>query len=251
MIEIKSKREIELMRDAGKVLAEVHEKVGEAVAPGKSTLELNDYAESLIRKAGCTPSFLHLYDFPAACCVSVNEELIHGIPTRDRILKEGDIVSFDIGTNYKGYHSDAARTWAVGKISLEAKRLVDTAREAFFKGIMEAIPGNHLNDICGTIGDFVESRGYGVVKDYVGHGIGQQVHMDPEVPNYRMNRKGPKLQAGMTLAIEPMITEGNPAVRVLSNDWTVVPFDGKLTAHYENTILITDNGPEILSLMKG
>ena len=146
MIEIKSKREIELMRDAGKVLAEVHEKVGEAVAPGKSTLELNDYAESLIRKAGCTPSFLHLYDFPAACCVSVNEELIHGIPTRDRILKEGDIVSFDIGTNYKGYHSDAARTWAVGKISLEAKRLVDTAKEAFFKGIEQAIPGNHLND---------------------------------------------------------------------------------------------------------
>ena len=161
MIEIKSKREIELMRDAGKVLAEVHEKVGEAVAPGKSTLELNDYAESLIRKTGCTPSFLHLYDFPAACCVSVNEELIHGIPTKDRILKEGDIVSFDIGTNYKGYHSDAARTWAVGKISPEAKRLIDTAKEAFFRGIAEAVPDNHLNDICGTIGDFVESRGYG------------------------------------------------------------------------------------------
>ena len=128
---------------------------------------------------------------------------------------------------------------------------MDTAKEAFFKGIKQAIPGNHLNDICGSIGDFVESRGYGVVREYVGHGIGHQVHMDPEVPNFRMNRKGPKLQAGMTLAIEPMITEGDPAVRVLSNDWTVVPFDGKLTAHYENTILITDNGPEILSLMKG
>ena len=139
----------------------------------------------------------------------------------------------------------------MGKISPEAKRLIDTAKEAFFKGITEAVPDNHLNDICGTIGDFVESRGYGVVRDYVGHGIGEKVHMDPEVPNFRMKKKGPRLQAGMTLAIEPMITEGNPEVRVLSNDWTVVPLDGKLTAHYENTILITDNGPEILSLMKG
>ena len=251
MIEIKSKREIELMREAGKVLAEVHEKVGEAVAPGKSTFELNKYAEDLIRKANCTPSFLHLYDFPAACCVSVNEELIHGIPEKTRILKEGDIVSFDIGVNYKGYHSDAARTWAVGEIAPNAKRLVETCKESFFRGIENAVPGNHLNDICGSIGDYVEAHGYGVVTQYVGHGIGHQVHMDPEVPNYRMKKKGPKLQAGMTLAIEPMITEGNPAVRVLSNDWTVVPLDGKLTAHYENTILITDNGPEILSLSKG
>ena len=225
MIEIKSKREIELMREAGKVLAEVHEKVGEAVAPGKSTYELDKYAEELIRKAKCTPSFLHLYDFPAACCVSVNEELIHGIPEKTRILKEGDIVSFDIGVNYKGYHSDAARTWAVGEIAPNAKRLVETCKESFFRGIENAVPGNHLNDICGSIGDYV--------------------------PNYRMKKKGPKLQAGMTLAIEPMITEGNPEVRVLSNDWTVVPLDGKLTAHYENTILITDNGPEILSLSKG
>ena len=180
----------------------------------------------------------------------MNEELIHGIPEKTRILKEGDIVSFDIGVNYKGYHSDAARTWAVGKIAPNAKRLVETCKESFFRGIENAVPGNHLNDICGSIGDYVEAHGYGVVTQYVGHGIGHQVHMDPEVPNYRMKKKGPKLQAGMTLAIEPMITEGNPAVRVLSNDWTVVPLDGKLTAHYENTILITDNGPEILSLSK-
>ena len=167
MIEIKSKREIELMREAGKVLAEVHEKVGEAVAPGKSTYELDKYAEELIRKAKCTPSFLHLYDFPAACCVSVNEELIHGIPEKTRILKEGDIVSFDIGVNYKGYHSDAARTWAVGEIAPNAKRLVETCKESFFRGIENAVPGNHLNDICGSIGDYVEAHGYGVVTQYV------------------------------------------------------------------------------------
>ena len=251
MIEIKSKREIELMREAGKVLAEVHEKLGEKVAPGLSTGELNDYAEGIIRKAGCTPSFLHLYDFPAACCISVNEEVIHGIPDRHRILKEGDIVSFDIGTCYHGYHSDAARTWPVGQCTEEAKRLLKVCEESFWKGIENAVPGNHLNDICGAIGDYANSMGFGVLEDYVGHGIGHEVHMDPEVPNFRMKRKGPRLQAGMTLAVEPMITEGTKEVRVLDNDWTVVTLDGKLSAHYENTILITDNGPEVLSLRKG
>lgn len=250
MIEIKSKHEIELMREAGKVLSEVHERLGEKVAPGISTQELNAYGEGIIRKMGCTPSFLHLYDFPAACCISVNDEVIHGIPDKHRILKDGDIVSFDIGTCYKGFHSDATRTWAVGKCEENALRIIEVCRESFFRGIANAVPGNHLNDICSAIGDYAESQGYGVLTDYVGHGIGHEVHMDPEVPNFRMKRRGPKLQAGMTLAIEPMITEGSPEVRVLDNDWTVVTVDGKLSCHYENTILITDNGPEILSLVQ-
>lgn len=250
MIEIKSKHEIELMRDAGKVLGEVQNRLAEQVRPGISTKELNDYAEGLIRKMGCTPAFLHLYDFPAACCISLNEEVIHGIPSTKRILKEGDIISFDIGTVYKGYCSDATRTVAVGKISENAERLVKATEESFWKGIEQAVPGNHLNDICSAVGNYAESQGFGVVKEYVGHGIGSEVHMDPEVPNYSMKRKGPMLQAGMTLAIEPMITEGSPDVRVLDNDWTVVTVDGKLSAHYENTILITDNGPEVLSLVK-
>ncbi len=250
MIEIKSKREIELMREAGKVLSEVHNRVGEKVAPGLSTKELNDYAEGIIRKMGCTPSFLHLYDFPAACCVSVNDEVIHGIPDKHRILKDGDIVSFDIGTCYKGYHSDAARTWAVGNVSDEAKKLIEACEQSFWEGIKNAVPGNHLNDICSAIGNYANGLGYGVLEDYVGHGIGHEVHMDPDVPNFPMKRKGPLLQSGMTLAVEPMITAGSKDVRVLSNDWTVVTMDGKLSCHYENTILITDNGPEILSLVR-
>lgn len=249
MIEIKTKREIELMREAGKVLSEVHDLLGEAVKPGLTTKELNDYAEKIIRKHHCTPSFLHLYDFPAACCISVNEELIHGFPS-DRVLEEGDIVSFDIGTCYKGYHSDATRTWGVGEISEEAERLIDACRESFFKGVEQAIPGNHLNDLCSAIGNYAEGNGYGVVKDYIGHGIGSKVHMDPEVPNYKMRRKGPRLESGITLAVEPMITVGSPEVEVLDNDWTVVTVDRELCAHYENTILITDNGPEILSLVR-
>ncbi len=250
MIEIKTQHEIELMREAGKVLSEVHNRLGEKVAPGLSTMELNDYAEGIIRKYGCTPSFLHLYDFPAACCISVNEEVIHGIPSRHRILKEGDIVSFDIGTCYHGYHSDATRTWPVGKVSPEAEKLIRTCEASFFKGIEQAVPGNHLNDICSAIGNYNYAAGYGVLEEYVGHGIGSEVHQDPEVPNFPMKHKGPLLQAGMTLAIEPMITEGSKEVRVLDNDWTVVTKDGKLSCHYENTILITDNGPEILSLVK-
>lgn len=249
MIEIKSKREIELMREAGKVLAEVHARAGEKVAPGISTGELNDYAEGIMRKLGCTPSFLHLYDFPAACCISVNEEVIHGIPDRHRVLKDGDIVSLDIGTCYHGYHSDAARTWTVGSCSENAVNLIKAAEKSFFEGIKKAYPGNHLNDICSEIDKTVTGLGYGIVRDYIGHGIGHEVHMDPEVPNFDMHRKGPKLCAGMTLAVEPMITEGTYQVRTLDNDWTVVTLDGKLSAHYENTILITDNGPEILSLV--
>lgn len=250
MIEIKSKHEIELMREAGKILAEVHERTGEMVKPGISTGELNQFAEGIIRKYGCTPSFLHLYDFPAACCISVNDEVIHGFPDFHRILKDGDIVSLDIGTCYHGYHSDAARTWLVGECAENAKKIVEAAKQCFFTGIQNAVPGNHLNDICSSIETKANELGYGVLREYVGHGIGHEVHMDPEVPNFDMHRKGPKLCAGMTLAIEPMITEGSPDVHTLDNDWTVVTDDGKLSAHYENTILITDNGPELLSLVQ-
>lgn len=249
MVTVKSEREIELMRHAGKILAEVHEELHNIVRPGISTMELNEFADKLIRKRNCTPSFLHLYDFPASICVSVNEEVVHGIPSKHRFLKEGDIVSIDAGVCYKGYHSDAARTWGVGQISEEAQRLIDVTRESFYKGIEQAVAGNHLNDICSAIGNFAEGHGYGVVEDLTGHGIGTQVHEDPEIPNYPMTRKGIKLCAGMTLAIEPMINEGTWEVEWMDDEWTVVTLDRKLSAHYENTILITKDGaPEILSL---
>lgn len=248
MVSIKSQRELELMRHAGKVLAEVHEEIHNIIRPGISTMEVNQFADKLIRKHGCTPSFLHLYDFPASICISVNEEVVHGIPNKHRILKPGDIVSIDAGVCYKGYHSDAARTWGVGEISEEAQKLIDVTRECFFKGIEKAVAGNHLNDICSTIGNYAEGHGYGVVEDLVGHGIGSQVHEEPEIPNFPMNHKGIKLCPGMTLAIEPMINEGTWEVEWLDDEWTVVTADGKLSAHYENTVLITDGEPEILSL---
>lgn len=248
MVSIKSQRELELMRHAGKVLAEVHEEIHNIIRPGISTMEVNQFADKLIRKYGCTPSFLHLYDFPASICISVNEEVVHGIPNKHRILKPGDIVSIDAGVCYKGYHSDAARTWGVGEISEEAQKLIDVTRECFFKGIEKAVAGNHLNDICSTIGNYAEGHGYGVVEDLVGHGIGSQVHEEPEIPNFPMNHKGIKLCPGMTLAIEPMINEGTWEVEWLDDEWTVVTADGKLSAHYENTVLITDGEPEILSL---
>lgn len=248
MVSIKSQRELELMRHAGKVLAEVHEELHNIIRPGISTMEINQFADKLIRKHGCTPSFLHLYDFPASICISINEEVVHGIPNKRRLLKEGDIVSLDAGVCYKGYHSDAARTWGVGQISEEAQRLIDVTREAFFKGISKAVAGNHLNDICSTIGNYAEGHGYGVVEDLVGHGIGTQVHEEPEIPNFPMNHKGIKLCAGMTLAIEPMINQGTWEVEWLDDEWTVVTADRKLSAHYENTILVTDGEPEILSL---
>lgn len=248
MVSIKSKRELELMRCAGKVLAEVHEALHEMVRPGISTMELNDAAEKLIRRHGCTPSFLHLYDFPASVCISVNEEVVHGIPDRNRYLKEGDIVSLDAGVCYKGYHSDAARTWGVGQISEDAARLIEVTQASFYKGIEKALAGNHLNDICSSIGNYAESFGYGVVEDLVGHGIGSKVHEDPEIPNFAMNHKGIKLAPGMTLAIEPMINQGTWKVECLEDEWTIVTADRKLSAHYENTILITDGAPEILSI---
>lgn len=248
-VSIKSDREIALMRDAGKILAEVHARLGEQIAPGISTLEIDTLGEKLIRSYGCIPNFLNYNGYPASICVSVNDEVVHGIPRADHILKEGDIVSLDAGLIYKGYHSDAARTHAVGKISAEAQKLMDVTKQSFFEGIKMAKAGNHLNDISKTIDSYVTSFGYGVVRDLVGHGIGTQLHEEPQIPNFTQRRKGVKLCPGMTLAIEPMINLGGWEVEWLDDDWTVVTADGSLSAHYENTILITEGEPEILTLL--
>ena len=247
-VSIKSAREIELMREAGKRLAHVHQELEAMIAPGISTWEIDAKGEKLIRDCGCIPNFLHYNGYPASICVSVNDEVVHGIPRKDRYLKEGDIVSLDAGLIYEGYHSDAARTRAVGEISPEARKLVEVTRQAFFEGIKYAKAGHHLHEISAAIGAYAESFGYGVVRDLVGHGIGTHLHEDPAVPNFAQPSRGVRLQPGMTLAIEPMITAGGYAVRWLDDDWTVVTEDGSLAAHYENTILITEGEPEILTL---
>lgn len=247
-VTIKSAREIELMTEAGIILAKTHEELEKIIKPGISTWEINKIGDEIIRSYGCIPSFLNYHGYPASICVSVNNEVVHGIPSKHRYLQDGDIVSLDAGVIWKGYHSDAARTHAVGNISREAKNLIDVTREAFFEGIKFAKAGNYLNDICAAIGDYASSRGYGVVKDLVGHGIGTSLHEDPEVPNFRMSRKGIKLVSGMTLAIEPMINIGREEVEWLDDDWTVVTADSSLSAHYENTILITEGEAKILSL---
>ena len=247
-VTIKSEREIALMREAGKILAEVHEKLGEIIAPGISTLEIDKKGEELIRSYGCIPSFLNYEGYPASICVSVNDEVVHGIPHKKHYLREGDIVSLDAGVIYKGYHSDAARTHGVGQISEEAKRLIRVTEESFFKGIEFAKAGNHLNDISAAIQKHVEMNGFSVVRDLVGHGIGNHLHEEPEVPNFKRFGRGIKLRPGMTLAIEPMVNAGTHEVWLLEDDWTVVTQDGEFSAHYENTVLITEGEPELLSL---
>lgn len=248
-VTIKSQHEIELMREAGKILAKTHNELAKAIRPGMTTLEIDKIGEEIIRSYDCIPSFLNYEGYPASICVSVNDEVVHGIPSKDRILVDGDIVSLDAGVIYKGYHSDAARTVAVGEISEEAKKLIEVTRQSFFEGIKFAKEGYHLHDISNAIGDYCENRGYGVVRDLVGHGIGRNLHEDPEIPNFRQRRRGIKLQAGMTLAVEPMVNIGTCEVSWLDDDWTVVTDDGSLSAHYENTILITKGEPEILSLL--
>ena len=248
MVSIKSEREIALMREAGKILARVHGALKEAIKPGISTYDVDRLGEKLIRSYGCIPSFKNYNGYPAAICVSVNDEVVHGIPNRRHILQDGDIVSLDAGLIYKGYHSDAARTHAVGEVSKEAKKLMEVTRQSFFEGIKFAKAGNHLNDISSAIQAYAERFGYGVVRDLVGHGIGSHLHEDPEIPNYKQKRRGILLRPGMTLAIEPMINEGRCDVVWLDDDWTVVTEDGSLSAHYENTILITQGEPEILSV---
>lgn len=247
-ITIKSSREIELMTEAGRILEIVHNELGKALRPGMSTKAIDKLGEEVIRSYGCIPSFLDYNGYPASICVSVNDEVVHGIPSEHRIIQEGDIVSLDAGVIYKGYQSDAARTHAVGEISEEAKKLIDATRESFFEGIKYAREGNHLFDISAAIGKYAEDRGYGVVRDLCGHGIGTALHEAPEIPNYAMNRKGVKLKAGMTLAIEPMINIGGWEVDWMDDDWTVVTRDHSLSAHYENTVLITEGEPKLLTL---
>ena len=250
-VSVKSAREIDLMRTAGKYLAELHERMGEALKPGMSTLEIDQLGDRIIRSYGCIPNFLNYNGFPASICVSVNEEVVHGIPKKNRLLKEGDIVSLDCGLIYKGYHSDAARTYGVGEISPEARQLIEVTKASFFAGIKMARAGNRLYDISAAIDDYVTPYGYGIVEDLCGHGIGTHLHEDPMIPNYRVRRRGPRLKPGMTLAVEPMINMGTWAVKWLDDDWTVVTGDGEYSAHYENTILITDGEPEILTLAGG
>ena len=247
-VSIKSAREIELMRESCRLLAQVHKALGEMVRPGISTLEIDRAGEKMIRDMGCIPNFKDYNGFPASICVSVNDEVVHGIPSKHRILQEGDIVSLDAGLIYKGYHSDAARTHAVGEISPEAKKLMDVTKQSFFEGIKYAKAGNHLYDISNAIDDFVTPYGYGIVRELVGHGIGTHLHEDPQIPNFRQKKKGILLEPGMTLAIEPMINMGRADVCWLDDDWTVVTEDGSYSAHYENTILITEGEPEILTL---
>ncbi|MFG6325474.1 MAG: type I methionyl aminopeptidase [Lachnospiraceae bacterium] len=249
MVTIKSHREIELMRKAGKLLAQTHEEMAKAIKPGISTWEIDKIGEDIIRSFGCIPSFLNYNGFPASICVSVNDEVVHGIPDKKRIIKDGDIVSLDAGLIYEGYHADSARTVMVGNVSEEARLLVERTKQSFFEGIKYAKAGNHLHDISNAIGDYCEGFGYGVVRDLVGHGIGTKLHEDPQIPNFRQRRRGIKLQAGMTLAIEPMINAGTYDVYWKDDDWTVVTEDGSLSAHYENTILITDGEPEILTIL--
>ncbi len=247
-VTIKSAREIELMRAAGKILAKVHQNLGHEIKPGLSTWDINRLGDEMIRDYGCIPNFLNYNGYPASVCVSVNEEVVHGIPNKKHILKEGDIVSLDMGLIYKGYHSDAARTHGVGAVSEEAANLMKRTRQSFFEGIRYAKEGNRLSSISGAIEDYAESFGYGVVYDLVGHGIGTHLHEEPEVPNFRTGRRGIRLKSGMTLAIEPMINAGTPDVVWMDDEWTVVSRDGSLSAHYENTILITEGEPEILTL---
>lgn len=247
-ITIKSSREIELMTESGRILEIVHNELEKALRPGMSTKDIDRLGEEVIRSYGCIPSFLDYNGYPASICVSLNDEVVHGIPDEHRIIKEGDIVSLDAGVIYKGYHSDAARTHAVGEVSEDAKKLIQVTRESFFEGIKYAREGNHLFDISSAIGRYVGARGYGIVRDLCGHGIGTALHEAPEIPNYVMNRKGVKLKAGMTLAIEPMINLGGWEVDWLSDDWTVVTRDHSLSAHYENTVLITEDEPRLLTL---
>ena len=247
MITLKSSHEIDLMRRAGKITAAARALAGEMVRPGVTTQEIDSAVEHFIRKEGAVPSFLHYNGFPASACISINDEVIHGIPSKKRVLKEGDIVSVDVGAVIGGFHGDCAATFACGKISEEAQRLIDVTRQSFFEGIKFAKQGYRVQDISAAVQAYAEENGFSIVREFVGHGVGAALHESPEVPNYGQRGRGPRLLKGMTLAIEPMVNAGAAAILQLSDGWTVKTQDGKLSAHYENTILITDGEPEILT----
>ncbi len=253
MISIKSKSEIELMKKACEIVATAHELIKAAVRPGVTTQELDRIAADYIKGQHATASFLGVkcgvpggVDFPATICASVNNEVIHGIPGL-RVLKDGDIISVDIGAFLNGFHADAARTFPVGKVSEKALKLIEVTEQSFFEGVKHAVPGNRIIDISAAIQDYVEGFGYSVVRDFVGHGVGRELWEPPQIPNYRTRERGPRLEAGMTLAIEPMVNEGRHQISMLNNKWTVVTADGSLSAHYENTIAITDTQPIIMT----
>ena len=246
MITIKSAREIEAMRLAGKITAAARAYAGEMVKPGVTTQEIDRAVQQFIRKHGATPSFLNYNGYPASCCISVNDEIIHGIPGK-RVLKEGDIVSVDVGAYIGGYHGDCAATYACGKITDEAQRLIDVTRESFFEGLRYAREGYRLSDISAAVQEYVEKNGFSVVREYVGHGIGRNMHEAPEIPNYGTPGHGPRLLRGMTIAVEPMVNAGSAAIRQMADGWTVKTHDGKNAAHYENTILITAGDPQLLT----
>ncbi|HOL78614.1 MAG TPA: type I methionyl aminopeptidase [Clostridiales bacterium] len=247
MIMLKSRRELEIMREAGRISARALQLAGEVIAPGISTADIDREVRKFIESQGAVPSFLGYNGFPAAACISVNNEVIHGIPGKDRIIKEGDLVSVDLGASIDGYHGDNAATFAVGKISPAAQWLMDTTREALYEGLKKAVAGGRIGDIGHAIESYCVSRGYGIVREYTGHGIGRSLHEDPSVPNYGSPGKGTRLLQGMTLAIEPMINEGTGRIKLLGDGWTVVTADGKLSAHFEHTIAITDGECLILT----
>ena len=248
MIIIKSKQELELMREAGKVTALILRELEQFMKPGVATIEIDRFVEKTVKEHGMIAAEKGYCGYPASICVSINDEGVHGIPSEDRILQDGDIVSVDLVVEHKGYMADAARTYGVGNISEKAKRLIETAERAFFEGMKYAKEGNRLSDISHAIQSVVEGEGFGVIRDFVGHGIGKDMHEDPQIPNHGKAGKGPRLQRGMTLAVEPMICEGDWEVDVLLDDWTAVTVDGGLSAHYENTVVITDGEPELLTL---
>ena len=246
MITLKSSHEIDLMRKAGKITAAARALAGEMVRPGVTTQEIDKAVEEFIRKQGAVPSFLNYHGYPASACISVNDEVIHGIPGK-RVLQEGDIVSVDVGAYIGGFHGDCAATFACGTISSEAQKLIDVTRQSFFEGIKFAKEGCRVQDISAAVQAYVERYGFSVVREYVGHGVGAELHEAPEIPNFGRPGRGPRLLRGMTLAIEPMVNAGGAAILQLSDGWTVKTRDGKQSAHYENTILITDGEPEILT----
>ena len=251
MVISKSPREIALMKEAGRVVGLVFKTLEEKIRPGMSTLEIDEIVEKTMLDNDCIPAEKGYYDYPASACVSVNDTLIHGIPSSKIILKEGDIVSVDIVANYKGYMADACRTFSVGTISDRAARLVRVTKEAFFEALNYVKPGNYIGDVSNAIQRYVENHGYNVTRDYTGHGIGKDMHEDPSIPNYGKAGTGVKLMPGYALAIEPMVLEGRKDTRVLNDGWTVKSRDGKLTAHYENTVIVTEDGYEIITMYEG
>ena len=256
MVTIKSKREIELMKEACKVVALTYEKLEKEIKPGMTTFELDQLAEKTMRSLGAVPAEKG-YDsgirgvpkFPASICISINDEVIHGVPSKKRYIKDGDIVSVDLVALKNGFNGDAARTFMVGNVSEEAKRLVEVTKQAFFEGIKYAKKGDRIGDVSHAIGEYVKSQGYSVVREFEGHGIGRNMHEEPEIPNYGKAGRGIRLEPGMTLAIEPMVIQGKPDIWELEDGWTIVTQDGSLAAHYENTILITENEPEVLTIL--